>query len=507
MSRSDTHTHTHTLTELKPDLLFSLSLLCRRIKETAREAQLAEQRERAARDRIKSASIPSSASISSLRLRSSKLLNNTTTTSSSSSSMDTASSITSSGHQSQSHFSTTSSMYGNFSGTSGVGVRTRLSSSPTTTTTTTTAGLGGSRADRRRSSDSTSRLGTELAASTSACVGLQNLGNTCFMNSILQCLFGVRELIEFFDEASKSQFKDKARLAKAFQELVQKILRSSHSAIVSPNGFHEKVRLKDRKWGGMRQHDSQEFLQFLLNALREQCNRNADKKPKYRELDGKGSQAEQAEQALTYYKSWHDSIIDDIFGGLLESSITCSHCSHISYCFDPFLDLSVPVPGSDQLSVNLHDCLSKFTEKEKLEDIEGYKCEKCKNQTGACKKLSIYKPPNVLILHLKRFSGGGLSRFSRFSKNSARVSFDTELDISKYCSAPSVSEAVQRNGFKYRLFAISHHSGSLSGGHYFAEVENAFDKSWYNLNDSIVSSCRQPASSSSTAYVLFYRRV
>ncbi len=45
--------------------------------------------------------------------------------------------------------------------------------------------------------------------------------------------------------------------------------------------------------------------------------------PEYRELDGKGTQQEQANQAMDYFWSWHDSIIDDIFGGLLESSITC----------------------------------------------------------------------------------------------------------------------------------------------------------------------------------------
>jgi len=240
----------------------------------------------------------------------------------------------------------------------------------------------------------------------------------------------------------------------------------------------------------------------LLNVLREQCNRIAEKKPKYKELDGKGSQEDQAHEALKYYKSWHDSVIDDIFGGLLESSITCDNCNHISYCFDPFLDLSVPVPGSgmNSSSVNLHDCLSKFTEKEKLEDIEGYKCEKCKKQSTACKKLTVYKMPRVVILHLKRFSGGGFSRFSRFSKNSARVSFQMELDFGRYCYSSSEPS-------RYRLFAISHHSGSLTGGHYYAEVENAYDGCWYNFNDSMVTNCRQPDTSSSTAYVLFYRRI
>ncbi len=94
-----------------------------------------------------------------------------------------------------------------------------------------------------------------------------------------------------------------------------------------------------------------------------------------------------------------------------------------------------------------------FAEKEKLEDIEGYKCENCKKQTGAWKKLSVYKPPSVLILHLKRFSGGGLSRFSRFSKNSARVSFDTELNIAKYCCNPDS----RGSDFKYVRNPLSSH--------------------------------------------------
>lgn len=346
-------------------------------------------------------------------------------------------------------------------------------------------------------------------AGPGACVGLSNLGNTCFMNSTLQCLFGVREILDYFCEATKERSSlrekvgmggTKGAIAPAFGDLVRRVRTASKASVVTPSAFLDRIKARDRKWGGMRQHDSQEFLQFLLNGLREECNR-VESKPKYRELEGKGTEAEQAGEALRYFKSWHDSIIDDIFGGMLESSIQCLSCGHVSYCFDPFLDLSVPVPG--KVTTSVHDCLAKFTEKERLDKHEGYKCERCKETGAANKKLVIYAPPPVLILHLKRFSGGGLSRFSsRLSKNAARVGFDSVLDLGEYCG----NEAAKR-GAKYALFGVSNHSGSMSGGHYYADVKNAFDGQWYNFNDSMVSGTEEPTSGSAAAYVLFYRRI
>ena len=463
----------------------------RRIRELQREAELAEHRtsrERSSQRLVSSATVstpstaarstPQSDALERLRSRNAYL------------------------RGTSGNFSTSSSAYGSFS-TGGKGASLTTSAASSRLGSSTRACSDSDRGTSSAGAGLRSRSSEEPAGGRKARVGLSNLGNTCFMNSTLQCLFGVREVGDFFNgEGSSLEMSAKeTKVARAFQDLVRKVLRSEHGSVVTPSSFLDKVKQKDRKWGGMRQHDSQEFLQFLLNVLREQCNRNAGSKPKYKELEGKGTRDDQADEALRYYKSWHDSIIDDIFGGLLESSITCDNCGHISFCFDPFLDLSLPVPGSgaDGGPVRLKDCLTKFTEREDLEDVEGYKCEKCKWQRGACKKLTIYKAPKVLILHLKRFSGGGLSRFSRFSKNSARVSFDLELDLGRHCN-------LKEGSSRYKLFAVSHHSGSLSGGHYYAEVENAYDGRWYNFNDSMVSSCRQPETSSSTAYVLYYRR-
>ena len=80
---------------------------------------------------------------------------------------------------------------------------------------------------------------------------------------------------------------------------------------------------RDSKWGRGSQQDSHEFLIALLTTLQSECDRNT-RKPQYRELKGNGSEAEQAQEAFEYARLWNNSIIDDIFGGLLQSTIVCN---------------------------------------------------------------------------------------------------------------------------------------------------------------------------------------
>lgn len=100
------------------------------------------------------------------------------------------------------------------------------------------------------------------------------------------------------------------------------------------------------------------LITYLLSStcrpllLQSECNR-VQGKPHYKELSGEGTEAEQAAQAEAYARSWHDSLVDDLFGGFLQSTVTCNSCHHQSHCFDPFLDLSVPIPTSKQVSVQV----------------------------------------------------------------------------------------------------------------------------------------------------------
>jgi ubiquitin C-terminal hydrolase len=175
--------------------------------------------------------------------------------------------------------------------------------------------------------------------------------------------------------------------------------------------------------------------------------------------------------------------VDDACGGTLQSTITCQRCQHASHCFDPFLDLSVPMPKrksavlSTSSDVDLHACLRTFTETETLDGRDKYMCVKCKSPQPATKRLSIYSFPTILIVHMKRFasSGGGvMSRLVSHQKDSTPVRFDREgLDLSAYASP-----AVRSRRAVYDLYAVSNHSGSLGGGHYTAVAKHLKDDQW-----------------------------
>lgn len=150
-------------------------------------------------------------------------------------------------------------------------------------------------------------------------------------------------------------------------------------------------------------------------------------------------------------------------------------------------------------------------EQEQLGGSEQVKCGgKCASLQPATKKLQIYQAPKVLVLTLKRFSNSGAEYgyFSPFSKNSTPVDVPEGLDLTPFCN-PKAAKSRFWGGSapkKYKLVALSHHSGSLRGGHYTAEGR-AKDGGWWEFNDEYVySQSGAPVGPSSSAYVLFYRQ-
>ncbi|XP_020575008.1 ubiquitin carboxyl-terminal hydrolase 5 isoform X1 [Phalaenopsis equestris] len=149
--------------------------------------------------------------------------------------------------------------------------------------------------------------------------------------------------------------------------------------------------------------------------------------------------------------------------------------------------------------LSLYACLDAFLREEPLVPEDMWFCPKCKEQRQASKKLDLWRLPEVLVIHLKRFS------FSRSTKQKLEtfVNFPIhDFDLTDYLANKGNSQRQT-----YELYALSNHYGSMASGHYTAHIKLFEENRWYNFDDSHVSSINEEEVKSAAAYVLFYRRV
>ncbi|KDP25220.1 hypothetical protein JCGZ_20376 [Jatropha curcas] len=181
--------------------------------------------------------------------------------------------------------------------------------------------------------------------------GLQNMGNTCFMNSALQCLVHTPPLAEYFLQDYSEEINTEnplgmhGELALAFGDLLRKLWSSGRSTI-APRAFKGKLALFAPQFSGYNQHDSQELLAFLLDGLHEDLNR-VKQKPyiEMKDWDGRPDE-EVADECWRNHKARNDSVIVDVCQGQYKSTLVCPVCSKISITFDPFMYLSLPLPST-----------------------------------------------------------------------------------------------------------------------------------------------------------------
>uniref|UniRef100_A0A665X616 ubiquitinyl hydrolase 1 n=1 Tax=Echeneis naucrates TaxID=173247 RepID=A0A665X616_ECHNA len=185
--------------------------------------------------------------------------------------------------------------------------------------------------------------------------GLVNLGNTCFMNSVIQSLSNTRELRDYFhDRAFEAEINCNnplgtgGRLAIGFAVLLRALWKGTHHAF-QPSKLKAIVASKASQFTGYAQHDAQEFMAFLLDGLHEDLNR-IQNKPYTETVDSDGRMDEVvAEEAWQRHKMRNDSFIVDLFQGQFKSKLVCPTCSKVSITFDPFLYLPVPLPQKQKV--------------------------------------------------------------------------------------------------------------------------------------------------------------
>ncbi|KAJ6620618.1 hypothetical protein B0H10DRAFT_2021101 [Mycena sp. CBHHK59/15] len=159
--------------------------------------------------------------------------------------------------------------------------------------------------------------------------------------------------------------------------------------------------------------------------------------------------------------------------------------------------------------ISLQDCLDEFTKEEQLGEDDLWYCPRCKKHQQATKKFDLWKAPDVLVVHLKRFSNSRTMR----DKIDAFIDFPVDgLDLGdmRLIEAGESLEGLQLGNLDepliYDLFGVDEHMGGLGGGHYRAYALNHVTNKWYHFDDSHVSPAHAEDAVNPNAYLLFYRR-
>uniref|UniRef100_A0AAX7VBD7 Ubiquitin carboxyl-terminal hydrolase n=1 Tax=Astatotilapia calliptera TaxID=8154 RepID=A0AAX7VBD7_ASTCA len=239
-------------------------------------------------------------------------------------------------------------------------------------------------------------------------------------------------------------------------------------------------------------------------------------------------------------QSHYRSVISDIFDGSILSLVQCLTCDRVSTTVETFQDLSLPIPGKEDLAklhssihqnlpvktgvcpdtygsqgwisyimdsirrwfwgpmVTLEDCLAAFFAADELKGDNMYSCERCKKLRNGVKYCKVLRLPEILCIHLKRFRHEVMYSF----KISSHVSFPLEgLDMRPFLAKESPSQVTT-----YDLLSVICHHGTAGSGHYIAYCQNVINGQWYEFDDQYVTEVHETVVQNAEAYVLFYRK-
>jgi len=330
--------------------------------------------------------------------------------------------------------------------------------------------------------------------------GLSNLGNTCFINSCMQIISHTYELNNFLNQENyKKKLKNIVDSVLIVEwDNLRKIMWNDN-CVISPGKFIKTIQkisaLKKKDiFTGYSQNDLPEFLLFIVDCFHNSLSREIKMTITGTPENSIDQVAIKCFEMIKNMYSKEYSEIWNLFYGIHVSEITNLETGkQLNVTPEPYLMIDLPIPANNKMP-SLIDCFDLYVEGEILDGDNAWFNEETNEKINIRKRIQFWSFPDILIIDFKRFN-------NRSQKNQILVTFPLDnLDLSKYVIG------YKKESYKYELYGICNHSGSVIGGHYTSFVKNA-NGNWYHFNDQEVSVVVTPENIiTPKAYCLFYRK-
>lgn len=295
-------------------------------------------------------------------------------------------------------------------------------------------------------------------------IGLNNIGNNCYQNSVLQILKNIPKFIYNFYLMEKDSDAFLLSLKKLFFNLV-----FSKQNSFNPKEFKTLLGSENKRFAGNNQYDSTIFYAALLNIIQKKINhqKKNSNAPLNLEQHENKSIEEQFKIWKENYLSKNQTFIIDYFYIYYSNEFECDSCKHKSHKFQCCNYLDFPIVTTKGNVSSLDKCFENY----QITQFIG-ECSEC-HEDKLYQHYIILELPPVLIINLKRVGE------TRAYFNEIEIPNQLEMDkLIKY----------KNNNSIYELRGFIKHSGDEHFGHNYAFCKNMFDDLWYEYNDSYCSS-------------------